>query len=322
MTFRVLLTSHFPAVALAELQKYSEIHVDYRDEHAAIPAAELLKRVQGVDGIMCHTADKLNQQVLSAAGDQLKVVSTMSVGYDHIDLSYCKQHGIQVDTTPGILADTTAELSIALMLSTSRRLREAQNAVVQGEWSSWKAEWLLGCDIGGSVVGIVGFGEIGKAVARKLTAFEPKRIIVSQPRRPSSEELDLGYGKKAEYVDWEEFLQTADIISVHCPLKKETDGLFNKEAFSLMKDTCVFINVSRGGTVDQDALLEKLQQSEDFYAGLDVCTPEPIPTDHPLLKQRNCTILPHIGSATRRTREQMALAAAQHLIEGLQKERA
>jgi len=129
--------------------------------------------------------------------------------------------------------------------------------------------------------------------------------------------LDLGYGKKAEYVSWDEFLAEADIISVHCPLKKETTGLFDKSAFDKMKNTCVFVNVSRGGTVDQDALLEKLRSSEDFYAGLDVCTPEPLPTDHPLLQQRNCTVLPHIGSATRRTRDEMALMAAKNLIRGV-----
>eukprot|EP00339_Tiarina_fusa_P010608 CAMPEP_0117046938 /NCGR_PEP_ID=MMETSP0472-20121206/32442_1 /TAXON_ID=693140 ORGANISM="Tiarina fusus, Strain LIS" /NCGR_SAMPLE_ID=MMETSP0472 /ASSEMBLY_ACC=CAM_ASM_000603 /LENGTH=250 /DNA_ID=CAMNT_0004759455 /DNA_START=327 /DNA_END=1076 /DNA_ORIENTATION=- len=241
----------------------------------------------------------------------------MTVGYDHIDTKTCKDLQISVGNTPGVLTETTAELAISLMLSTTRRLPEAAASVKEGEWGCWRTEWMLGKDIYQSVIGIVGFGAIGQAVAKRLVPFQCKKILVSQPRKPSDEKLDLGFGVKAEYVSFDELLKESDIISLHCPLNKDTKNLFNANSFAKMKKNAVFINTSRGPVVDQDALYNALVDGKIWASGLDVTVPEPLSVDSPLLGLPNCLVIPHIGSASESTRNNMAELAAKNLIAGV-----
>jgi len=273
----------------------------------------LLEQVAGVDGLYCLLTDRIDAGLLDAAGPQLKVVSTMSVGYDHVDVAACVARGVLVGNTPGVLTETTADLAVALLLATARRLPEAIDAVKEGAWGPWTPEWMTGTDVYGSTVGIVGLGRIGAAVARRLAGFNC-RILYSGSRPRPEEAGRVG----AQYVDFSTLLAESDFVSVHCPFNEETRHLFNAGAFRRMKRSAVLINTTRGGVVDQDALYQALVEGRIAAAGLDVTTPEPLPPDHPLLTLPNCIVLPHIGSASIATRTQMALMAAENLIAGVQ----
>jgi lactate dehydrogenase-like 2-hydroxyacid dehydrogenase len=235
----------------------------------------------------------------------------MSVGYDHVDLAACRARGVAVGNTPGVLTETTAELTLALMLATARRLPEALAAVRDGSWGAWQPEWLVGADISGSTVGIVGFGRIGQAVARLLSGFCCRLLYSSPAPKPEAEALG------ASFTPLPALLAAADVVTLHAPLTEQTRHLINRTTLAQMKPTAILINTSRGGLVDQDALYAALRAGAIAAAGLDVTTPEPLPTDHPLLGLPNCVVLPHIGSASRATRTRMALLAADNLLAGL-----
>jgi lactate dehydrogenase-like 2-hydroxyacid dehydrogenase len=215
--------------------------------------------------------------------------------------------------TPGVLTETTADLTLALLLAAARRLPEAWTAAREGAWGPWQPEWMTGRDVHGSTVGIVGLGRIGAAVAQRLLGFGC-RILYAGPRsRP-----DLAEPLGATYVSFEDLLRQSDFVSIHCPLNDATRHLFGPDAFAAMKPTAILINTSRGPVVNQEALYTALTAGRIAAAGLDVTTPEPLPVDHPLFSLPNCVILPHIGSASIATRLQMALMAADNLIAGVQ----
>lgn len=283
------------------------------DSDEPIPRPTLLEWVAGIDGLYCLLTERIDDELLDAAGPALKVVSTMSVGYDHVDVAACHKRNVAVGHTPGVLTETTADLALTLMLATARRIPEAVDAVRNGEWSTWKPEWMAGYDVYGSTVGIVGLGRIGSAVARRLTGFGC-RILYYDPF-PNPE---LAQTVGAEYVDMDTLLAESDFITIHCQLTPETHNLFNADAFRKMKSTGILINTSRGGTVDQDALYDALKRGEIAMAGLDVTIPEPLPPDHKLLTLPNCVVLPHIASASIATRASMAVLAANNLIAGVQ----
>ena len=277
------------------------------------PAMVLLEQVRGVDGVYCLLTERIDGELLDAAGPQLKVVSTMSVGYDHVDLPALRARGVALGNTPGVLTETTADLALALLLAAARRLPEAWSAAKDGTWGPWQPEWMTGRDVHGSTVGIVGLGRIGAAVARRLLGFGC-RIVYSGPRpRPELAE-PLG----AAYLSFEQLLAESDFVSIHCPLNDATRHLFGAAAFAAMKPTAILINTSRGPVVDQEALYQALKRGQIAAAGLDVTTPEPLPVDHPLFSLPNCVVLPHIGSASIATRLQMALMAAENLIAGVE----
>jgi glyoxylate/hydroxypyruvate reductase len=267
--------------------------------------------VQGVDGLYCLLTERIDDELLDAAGPQLRVVSTMSVGYDHVDVDACRRRGIPLGNTPGVLTDTTADLTLALMLATARRLIEAAAAVKSGEWSSWKPEWMTGYDLFGSTVGIIGLGRIGVAVAERLRGFGCRLLYTGSAPKPAAEPLG------AQFTSLEQLLAESDFVTVHAPLNAATHHLINADTLRQMKRTAILINTSRGGTVDQEALYQALVQGQIAASGLDVTTPEPLPTDHPLLTLPNCVVLPHIGSASIATRTKMALMAAENVIAGV-----
>ena len=312
---QVVVTRRIPDEAIDAIRAACDVR--YWDDDEAIPRDTLLEWVHnggaGIDGLYCLLTEQINQELLEAAGDSLRVVSTMSVGYDHVDVEACTARDVAVGNTPGVLTDTTADLALALLLATARRLTEAAAAVQAGEWATWKPMWLTGRDLTGSTVGIVGLGDIGTAFARRLAGFDC-RILYSGPREKPENAGTVG----AEYVGFETLLAESDFVSMHAPLNDATRELFNADVFGQMKSTAIFINTSRGGTVDQEALVDALRGGEIAGAGLDVTTPEPLPSDHPLLSLPNCVVLPHIGSASIATRTKMATMAAENLLAGVQ----
>jgi lactate dehydrogenase-like 2-hydroxyacid dehydrogenase len=282
------------------------------DSDEPIPRATLLEWVKGIEGLYCLLTERIDDELLDAAGPSLKVVSTMSVGYDHVDVAACQRHNVAVANTPGVLTDTTADLALTLMLAAARRLPEAIDAVRNGEWSTWKPEWMAGYDLYGSTVGIIGLGRIGSAVARRVRGFDC-RILYYDPYPNDAVAASVG----AEYADMDRLLAESDFVTIHSQLTPETHHLLNAAAFRKMKRNAVLVNTSRGGTVDQDALYDALKSGEIAAAGLDVTVPEPLPPDHKLLTLPNCVSVPHIASASYATRSKMAVLAADNLIAGV-----
>ncbi|CAF0979894.1 unnamed protein product [Brachionus calyciflorus] len=273
----------------------------------------LLQNVKDIDGIFCTLNEKIDKEILETAGASLKVIGTCSVGYDHIDINECKKRNIPVGYTPGVLTDASAELTVGLLLNTTRRISEAINAAKTGEWADWKIMWMCGRGLSGSNVGIFGLGRIGLAVANRLKNFGVNKIIYHN-RKPNEEGAKQGY----EYVDLDTLLSQSDFLIVTCSATKETEKFFNLEKFKKMKKSAVFVNVSRGSVVNQEDLCVALKDNLIAAAGLDVTTPEPLPLDHELLKLRNCFITPHICSAEVNTRVKMAVITANNISLGLQ----
>ncbi|XP_062594681.1 glyoxylate reductase/hydroxypyruvate reductase-like [Saccostrea cucullata] len=300
-----------PPAGMKMIEEFCTVRAMREDRF--VTRQEMLEGVVGVEGILCHPPDKVDKDVLDAAGPTLKSVSTMSVGLEHIDLVECKTRGISVGYTPGVLTDATAETTLALLLATSRRLKEAFSAVVDGGWGSWEdGLYLCGKTLFESTVGIVGLGRIGLAVAKRLQPFGVKKFLYSGNTK---KEYDAEV--QAEFVSLDRLLQESDFVVACCSMNKDNAGLFNKTAFRKMKKSAIFINTSRGVLVNQEDLYDALKSGTILAAGLDVTSPEPLPRDNPLHSLKNCVITPHIGSATMYARNAMAELAARNLIAGL-----
>lgn len=310
---KVFLTRRIPQEGMKILSTAGVCEVSQWDSDEPVPRAELLKGVQGAHGLLCLLSDKIDAEVLDAAGPNLKVISTLSVGFDHLALDEIKKRGIRVGYTPDVLTDATAELTVALLLATARRLPEGVEEVKSGGWSSWKPLWLCGYGLSGSTVGVIGLGRIGMAIAQRLMPFGVKRLLYSG-RSAKAHAAEVN----GEFVPLDTLVSESDFIVVSCALTPETQGLCDKAFFSKMKNTAVFVNSSRGAVVNQEDLYEALTTGQIAAAGLDVTTPEPLPTNHPLLTLKNCVVLPHIGSATYSTRGIMSALSARNLLGGLQ----
>uniref|UniRef100_A0A8C0IT11 Glyoxylate reductase/hydroxypyruvate reductase n=1 Tax=Chelonoidis abingdonii TaxID=106734 RepID=A0A8C0IT11_CHEAB len=258
--------------------------IEQWDSDEPVPRSELLAKVAGIRGLYCLLTEKIDAEVLDAAGRSLQVVSTMSVGYDHVSLEELKKRGIRLGYTPDVLTEAVAELTVALLLATSRRLLEAVHEAKNGGWGTWKPLWMCGYGLTDSTVGILGLGRIGAAVTARLKPFGVKRFLYADiGPRP-----DMATKIPAEFVPLEELARHSDFIVVCCALTPETQGICDNGLFSLMKDTAIFINTSRGGVVNQEDLYQALVNGQIAAAGLDVTEPEPLPTDHPLFKLKNC----------------------------------
>ncbi|KAM9850247.1 glyoxylate reductase/hydroxypyruvate reductase [Aulostomus maculatus] len=310
---KVFVTRRIPQEGMKILSSAGVCEVCEWESDEPLPRAELLKSVKGAHGLLCLLSDKIDAEVLDAAGPNLKVISTLSVGYDHLALDEIKKRGIRVGYTPDVLTDATAELTVALLLATARRLPEAVEEVKNGGWSSWKPLWMCGYGLSGSTVGVIGLGRIGLAIARRLMPFGVKRLLYSG-RTAKAEAAELN----GEFVPLDTLVSQSDFVVVSCSLTPDTQGLCDKAFFSKMKKTAVFVNSSRGAVVNQEDLYQALASGQIAAAGLDVTTPEPLPTNHPLLTLKNCVVLPHIGSATYSTRGVMAALSARNLLGGLQ----
>jgi glyoxylate reductase len=276
---------------------------------------ELFPRLPGLDGLLCLLTDRVDADVMEAAGTGLKVISNCAVGVDNVDVRAATARGIPVGNTPGVLTEATADFAFALLMAAARRVVEGERQVRTGGWKTWSLDYLPGADFTGATLGIVGFGRIGRAVARRATGFG-MRIIYTDPNPVLPEA-----GVDAKQVDFDTLLHESDFVSLHTPLTDETRGLMNASAFAKMKPTAVLVNTARGPIVDQAALHKALSSKCIFAAALDVTVPEPLPADSPLLALENCIITPHIASASRETREKMSLMAAENLVAGLKGER-
>jgi glyoxylate reductase len=283
----------------------------------------LLERVQGVDGLLCLLTDRIDSEVMDAAGPGLKVISNHAVGFDNIDVAAATSRGIPVGNTPGILTDATADMAFTLLLSAARRVVEAEKYLRAGLWKTWSPSVLLGLDVAGAILGIVGFGRIGQALARRAAGFD-MRVLYYDPRELSSDKDNSpSYETSPSPVptDLESLLHESDFVSLHVPLTPETHHLVDADFLGRMKPEAVLVNTSRGGVVDQHALYQALKERRIFAAALDVTDPEPLPLDNPLLELDNCIILPHIASGTFQSRDMMAYMAASNLIDGLKGKR-
>ena len=252
------------------------------------------------EGLLCLLTDRVDAQLLDAA-PRLRAVANMAVGTDNIDLGECSRRGIAVGNTPGVLTEATADLTFALILAAARRLLEAADAVRAGEWRTWGPTDWLGVDVHGATLGIIGLGKIGRAVLRRSEGFGMR--VIHHNRR-SGLSLDT-------------VLAESDFVSIHCPLTEETRGLIGERELGLMKPTAILVNTARGEIVDTRALAKALDQGRLGGAALDVTDPEPLPADDPLLRAPNVTVLPHIGSASKATRESMADLAVDNLLAAL-----
>ncbi|CAF0967666.1 unnamed protein product [Rotaria sordida] len=310
---RLFITFQMSSQFIRSLKRVFDL--DYQDIPACLSHEQILSRIRAnpPNAILFPATAKIDKEVISAAGDKLKMLAAFSVGYNHIDLKECKKRGIPIGYTPGVLTDTTADSAITLLLATSRRIAEAMRTVRNGEWgTSSDMMWMCGKPLINSTIGIVGLGRIGLAIARRLQPFSIQRILYSGTREKY---FDSDNDKKLfKFVQFEELLHESDFVIIACALNEKTTNMFNKKAFEQMKNDAILINIARGGIVDQDALYDALKNGQIRAAGLDVTVPEPLPTDHPLLTLENCTIFPHIGSADEYARHQMAQICVDNLL--------
>ena len=312
---RVFVARRIPEEGLAPLRVAAT--VDLWDDDLPPSRAELLAHVRGVDGLLSLLTDRVDDELLDAAGAQLKVVANLAVGFDNIDVPACTRRGIPVGNTPGVLTETTADLAFILMMAAARRLKEAIDYVREDRWQTWGPLLLLGVDVHGATLGIVGFGRIGREMARRAAGFSMRVLYHDVQRANPEEEAALG----ATFVPLETLLAESDFVTLHVNLTAETRHLVDGRALGRMKPTAVLVNTSRGPVVDQQALFEALRDGTIFAAGLDVTDPEPMPADDPLLSLPNCIVVPHIASATHVTRGKMARIAAENILAGLRGER-
>ena len=310
---KVFVTRVIPEKGLEIVRNFCD--VDQWQRELPPTREELLQHIRGVDGLLCLLTDKIDGEVMDEAGPQLKVISNHAVGFDNIDVPAATARKIPVGNTPDVLTDATADFAFALLMAVARRVTEAERYVHDGKWKTWGPMTLLGVDIKGATLGLVGLGRIGKAVARRALGFDMRVIYYD----PSEKKRDPAL--KATRVEFETLLKESDFISLHTPLTPDTRHLIDSEALSKMKPNAVLINTARGPIVDPEALYEALKDHRIFGAGLDVTDPEPLPMDSPLLTLDNIVIVPHIASASQSSREKMSWMAAQNLIAGLKGER-
>jgi glyoxylate reductase len=295
---RVFVTRQLPGTALERLEAEHEVEV--WPERAPPPRAELLARAPELDGLLSLLTDPVDAELIGAA-PRLRAISNYAVGVDNVDLEAAAARGIPVGNTPDVLTESTADLALALMLGIARRLAEGEAFVKAGAWVTWEPGLMLGRDLHGATVGIVGHGRIGQAVGRRVEGFGCTVLA----------------NTRGDGIPLPELLERSDFVTLHCPLTPQTRGLIDAEALGRMKPTAYLVNTSRGPVVDTGALAGALHAGELAGAALDVTDPEPLPVDHPLLEAPNLLVVPHIASATHATRGRMADIAVDNLLAGL-----
>jgi glyoxylate reductase len=302
MPEKVLVTREIPSAGLRLLED-----LDVAVLAAGPPAREeLLEAVRGASGILSTVTEKVDAELMDAAGDDLEVVANMAVGYDNVDLDAAGERNVVVTNTPDVLNETTADTAFMLLLAAARRLGEAERLLRSGGWDAWGPMQLTGPDVWGKKLGVVGFGRIGQAVARRARGFDMEVLYHDRYRNESAE-------TGARYLELDELLRTCDFISIHTPLTPETKHLIGQGELDLMQPTAVLVNSSRGPVVDEAALADALEERSIFAAGLDVYENEP--EVHPkLLELENVVLAPHIGSASIETRDKMAILSAENIV--------
>lgn len=307
---RVAVTRLIPEAGLDRLREACDVTIWEGD----LPPdqGELDALLDGADGVLSLLTERVDGALLDRH-PSIRVVSNFAVGFDNVDVEAATARNVAVCNTPGVLTQATAEFAFTLLVSAARRVVEAARYVQDGRWQTWGPRLLLGQDIAGATLGIVGFGRIGKELARMATGFN-MRILAHDAYEDAAAAAEFG----VTYVPLDQLLQEADFVSLHVALTPETRHLISAREFGLMKPTAVLINAARGPVVDTEALVTALRDGEIFAAGLDVTDPEPLPADHPLVTMPNCIVAPHIASATVTTRDAMAVLAANNLIDVLE----
>ncbi|MEJ6527749.1 2-hydroxyacid dehydrogenase [Exiguobacterium sp. USCH10] len=295
MKKRIYITRRLPEEAVAPLREHYDVRM-WEHEGQSVPREVLLEEASSAHALWTMLSDTIDREVFERATN-LEVVSNLAVGYNNIDLKAAKGKGVIVTNTPDVLTETTADLTFGLMMMTARRLGEAERDLRAGEWKSWLPMGYVGMDLYQAKLGIIGMGRIGEAVARRARGFDMDVLYHNRTRRHESESM---YG--FTYAELDELLTQSDFVVVLAPLTDETRGMLGADEFAKMKETAIFINVARGEIIDEQALYEALKAKKIWGAGLDVFTKEPVDLDHPLLTLPNVTTLPHIGSASIRTR--------------------
>jgi glyoxylate reductase len=307
---KVYITRKIPDQAVNKIKEFCEVSM-WEKADEPIPRERLEKEIEEIDGLYCLLTEAIDESLLSKA-KKLKVISNMAVGYNNIDVAAATKKGIMVTNTPGVLTETTADLTFALLMATSRRLIEASDYLRQGKWDTWSPMALTGQDIYGSTLGIIGLGRIGEALIRRAKGFDMNILYHSRTRK---REVEENWG--AAFADMDVVLKTSDFICIMTPLTEQTRNMIGKRELSLMKRSAVLINTARGGIVNEGDLYQALVDGTIWAAGLDVFETEPILSNHPLLSLPNVVTLPHIGSASINTRLNMANLAAENLIKAL-----
>lgn len=309
---KVFVSRRIPDRGLSKVLEFCDAEV-WEDELP--PSAEtLLEKCKDCDGLLSLLTDKIDGEFLDKL-PKLRVVSNYAVGFDNITVEDCTERGVAVGHTPGVLTDTTADFAWALLMSAARRVVEGMDYVRAGRWKTWGPMLLMGQDVYGATLGLLGLGRIGSAMAERAKGFN-MRIIYYDPFRREDLEKDLNL----EYVDLDTLFEQSDFLSVHVPLTPETDGMVNAARFKQMKKTAILVNSARGPIVNTEDLYHALKNGDIAYAGVDVTDPEPIAADHPIVSLPNFIVCPHIASASVETRSQMAEIAASNLIAGLKGE--
>lgn len=295
---RIYITRKIPDQLLAPYKEKFDFYL-WEKEDTAVPRDILKKEVKEADGLLCVLTEKIDEDLLEDAS-KLKIVANMAVGYDNIDVPAAKEHGVTVTNTPDVLTETTADMGFALLMATARRMIEANQYIRKNQWKNWSPYLLAGSDIHHKTIGIAGMGRIGQAIARRAKGFGMSVMYYNRSRKPEAEqELE------AVYTDFDRLLTEADFVVSVLPLSEETKEMFNRAAFQKMKESAIFINISRGGVVNETDLAEAIRKKEIKGAGLDVFENEPIGADQPFMQLEEIVCTPHIGSATEETRSAM-----------------
>ena len=315
MRKKVFLTRTLDDISLKELKKRYQVEV----HHGKIPIPEikLREKIKEIDGLICFPYDKINKETIEFAKN-LKVISTYSVGFDHIDTEHAKKKKIRVGYTPEVLTDATANLAFSLLLDISRRVSEGDRIIRDGKWKEiYGAFDYVGVDLQGKTIGILGLGRIGKTLAKRAKAFDMKIIYHNRKHISKTEERKLD----VKYVSFEKLISQSDFISIHVPHTKKTNHLFNIGILKKMKKSVFVINTSRGKVINEKDLVIALKKKIISGAGLDVFETEPIKKNHPLAKLQNVVLAPHIGSSTKETRAKMVKIAIKNLNVGIKGEK-
>nr|WP_263324760.1 D-glycerate dehydrogenase [Neobacillus sp. Marseille-Q6967] len=307
----VYITRKIPAEIVLKLEEHCQVRMWYQED-VPVPRDVLEQEIRHADGLFCLLTETIDRKLLDKS-ERLKVVSNMAVGYNNIDIEAAKEKGITVTNTPGVLTETTADLTFALLMATARRLIESSDYLRNGDWKTWSPMQLTGQDIYRATIGIVGMGRIGASLAKRARGFDMNILYYNRSRKY---ELEEEFNMK--YTDLDSLLRESDYVCIMTPYTPETKNLIGARELSLMKKTGILINTARGGIVNELELFRALKEGEIWAAGLDVFEQEPISLDHPLLTLQNVVTLPHIGSASIRTRMKMADLAADNLLLALQ----
>lgn len=311
---KVFITRKIPDVVIEKMQEVCDVSV-WKHEDIPVPREVLEEKISDIAGLYCMLTESIDADLLGKA-ENLKVISNMAVGYNNIDVETATKKGIMVTNTPGVLTETTADLTFALLMATARRLTKASEFLRAGKWQTWSPMLLTGQDIYGTTMGIIGLGRIGEAVARRAKGFDMNVLYYNRSRKLAEEE-ELGI----KYSAFDYLLKESDYVVIMTPYTPETKDLLTAEHFQMMKKNAILINTARGGIVNESDLYEALKNGDIWAAGLDVFEQEPVPADHPLLTLPNVVTLPHIGSASIATRIKMAFVAAENLLQALEGEK-